>query len=157
MRPRILLFALPLALAAADACAQVNPFPRQHPGAATLLDGRWNGVNLERRTNCTNAQNNGNRGTYAEFSIGTNPQGNFAIDQFGITGLTCEYHGTYAYVNDTIAFEGTYSCSDGKSGSFRSDSVVATPTFLHLHFATQLSGSETCRVEAVLGLVRFPS
>ena len=36
---------------------------------APVIWGRWNGANIERRSNCTNSQNNGQHGTYGQFDI----------------------------------------------------------------------------------------
>ena len=59
-------------LATASAHAQVagNPLAR-HTGdsPSALVGGAWNGADLEKRTNCTATQNNGTRGTYAEYDV----------------------------------------------------------------------------------------
>src|SRR6185437_14934495 len=57
------------------ALALDNPLARGTFGAASTapIEGAWNGTDLERRSGCTSAQNDGNRGTYAEFDVGTDP------------------------------------------------------------------------------------
>jgi hypothetical protein len=156
MRTTTLLFCACLACAAEFTAAQTHPFARPQPATGASINGRWNGVNLELRSNCASAQNNGNRGTYAQFDVGTNTEGNFVITQTGVTGLNCEYKGTYAGPEDVAAFDGTYSCTDGKQGTFRSDSVLARPTLLQIRFSTKLTGSETCDIQALLSMARFP-
>ena len=147
-------FFLALALlAAAAAAAQTHPFARTLDPAT--LDGRWNGVNLELRSNCANAQNNGNRGTYAQFDVASASNGEFVITQSGITALNCEYRGRTEAGSLGLAFAGAYSCSDGKQGTFRSTAFEATASRLHLRLATQLTGSETCAIDAILNMARL--
>ena len=152
--PPALLIALAV-LAGSTASAQTNPFARPGPPDPSRLDGRWNGVNLERRSNCANAQNNGNRGTYAQFDVASFSNGEFVVVQSGITGLNCEYRGRTLAEGLGLVFEGTYSCTDGKQGSFRSTAFEATASRLHVRFATQLTGTEACAIEAILDMARF--
>ena len=152
----LLLCTAALACAAPFAAAQTHPFARPQPATGASINGRWNGVNLELRSNCSNAQNNGNRGTYAQFDVATNAQGSFAITQSGVTGLGCEYKGTYSRPDEVAGFEGTYSCTDGKQGTFHSDSVLVRPTLLEIRFSTRLTGSESCDIQALLSMARFP-
>ena len=67
-----------LVFAAMPAAAQSNPFAR-FPRFAELANGRWNGVDLERRTRCTNPQNEGTRGTYAQFDVAAEANGVFIL------------------------------------------------------------------------------
>jgi hypothetical protein len=156
MRTTALLCSAALACLAHSAAAQTHPFARPQPATGDSINGRWNGVNLELRSNCSSAQNNGNRGTYAQFDVATNQQGNFNITQTGVTGLNCEYSGRYASVDDVAGFEGTYSCTDGKQGAFHGESVLVRPTLLQIRFSTKLSGSESCDIQALLSMARFP-
>jgi hypothetical protein len=71
--------------AATPALAQLHPFPRQFPPSPSGFNGRWNGVDLERRSNCASAQNNGNRGTYAQFDVVAVNNGELNITQTGVT------------------------------------------------------------------------
>ena len=153
MRFRAVLSAL-LAFAAVPAAAQTHPFARPAPLEAAVLNGAWNGTNLERRSNCSTPQNNGSRGTYAEFFVDTNAAGDFVIAQRSITGLNCEYRGRYEHLLGTLRLQGTYTCTDGKQGAFTSDKVVASAGLFHVHFATQLTGSESCSIEALLSMAR---
>src|SRR5688500_9867564 len=152
MRAAHLIFSLAL-LAAGNAAAQANPFARTLDPA--VLNGRWNGVNLELRSDCASAQNNGNRGTYAQFDVSSFSNGEFIVAQSGITGLNCEYRGRTTAERLGLAFEGTYSCTDGKQGSFRSTAFEATASRLHLRLATQLTGSESCRIDAIVNMARL--
>ncbi len=148
------LLALVLALAPAAAAAQANPFPRESAPLASLFAGRWNGVNLERRSNCAVAQNNGSRGTYAQFDINTAATGEYVMVQTGVTGLNCEYRGRYETVANQLVLEGNYGCSDGKQGTYRSTGILLTANLLHIRFVTQLTGSEACTIEAILSMAR---
>src|SRR5688572_5013811 len=109
-----------LALAAGLASAQQNPLARPSSPSALSLNGRWNGVNLERRSACTSAQNEGSRGTYAQFDVVADAAGNLAITQSGITGLNCTYSGRYQSSGRALTVQGSYSCTDGKEGAFAS-------------------------------------
>ena len=140
---------------ASGAVAQTNPLARFAPPPAELVNGRWNGVDLERRTNCAGEQNNGTRGTYAQFDVSTDAAGGFGIAQSGITGLNCTYSGRYQATGGRLAVEGTYSCSDGKLGDFRSTAIDARGISLDIQMAIQLRGSETCSIDAILSMARF--
>ena len=156
MRPiAFVLAVLTLSCAASQARAQQHPFARAGP-PLSILNGSWNGVNLERRSACANAQNNGSRGTYAQFEVQTAPTGEFVIVQAGVTGLNCEYRGRVETSAEGLVLQGTYGCTDGKQGSFRSAAVQATANLLHIRFATQLAGTESCAVDAILSMARHP-
>lgn len=143
-----------LALVSA-AIAQPNPLARFAPPPAELVNGRWNGVDLERRSNCAGEQNNGTRGTYAQFDVSTDAAGGFSIAQSGITGLNCSYSGRYETTGGRLTVEGTYSCTDGKLGDFRSTAIDARGISLDIQMAIQLRGSETCSIDAILSMARF--
>ena len=143
------------ALCALPVAAQDNPFFRYLPPAPQLVGGVWNGVDLERRTNCTSTQNNGQRGTYAQFTVSTDATGAFGIEQAGITGLNCTYVGKYTVTDGLMGIDGTYSCTDGKQGSFHATKLDVNGISLTLQMHVQLTGNETCSIEAILGMSRF--
>ena len=147
---------LALALACTSATAQQNPLARPAAPSAASLNGRWNGVNLERRSACTNPANEGNRGTYAQFDIATDPGGGLSIQQSGITGLNCTYTARYQAIGARFDFHGSYACSDGKQGTITSGQATLHPPSLDLRMAIQLTGGETCTIDSLLGLARFP-
>ncbi|HZZ91775.1 MAG TPA: hypothetical protein VFE23_04385 [Usitatibacter sp.] len=148
--------ALLFASAASSATAQEpHPFARDAPPSARLVNGTWNGVDLERRSNCTNSQNNGTRGTYAQFDVATDATGVFSVAQTGITGLTCAYSGRYTVANGALGIDGTYNCSDGKQGNFHATKVDVNGISMTLQMSVQLTGGETCTIDAILGLTRF--
>lgn len=151
------LLALGLA-AAAPALAADNPLARGAWGVASSapIEGVWNGTDLERRSNCTSVQNNGAHGTYAEFDVSTDTVNHvLQMNQIGITTLTCTYRGNYQGAGSTLAWNGSYSCSDGKHGSFASRSIVVSQNGLAIHLDVQLDTTETCAIEAVIGAGRF--
>ena len=148
------LAALASVLAATPGRAQDHPLARDPVAPALLANGSWNGVDLERRSNCTNAQNNGSRGTYAQFNVNTDLTGNFIIVQTGITGLNCNYAGRFT-TGDGLAVAGTYSCTDGKQGQFHTRSVEVKGNAMTMEIDAQLTGSESCTISAILGLARF--
>jgi hypothetical protein len=138
------------------AMAEDNPLARgPSPLADVFIDGRWNGANLERRSNCTSAPNNGTRGTYAEFAVSTNTAGDIAITQNGITGLVCNYFGNLQGHGANRSAAGNYSCSDGKRGSFRTRGILVSENALSIRMDIALSGTETCDIDAVVSGARY--
>ncbi len=118
------------------------------------LGGRWNGANLERRSACTQAQNEGSRGTYAQYDIVTTSE-SLNVTQTGITGLTCEYRGTLATPGMLRTATGTYTCSDGKRGTWKLRDYLARATEMQLRLDVKLDTTETCTVDSILGGSRF--
>jgi hypothetical protein len=140
------------------AAAADNPLARGMWGAGSSapIDGIWNGSDIERRSNCTNVQNNGSHGTYAEFDATTDTFAHvLAINQIGITGLNCLYRGNYQGAGAALSWTGTYSCTDGKHGSFASRNILVTQNALSIHLDIALDTTETCAIEAVIGAARF--
>jgi hypothetical protein len=158
---RILLhFAIACAaLAAGGSRAQIveNPLARHADSdPANIIPGAWNGADLEKRTNCTASQNDGTRGTYAEYDVSFDRTASIlGIDEIGITGLRCTYSGTYGPDRFRPTWNGFYSCTDGKTGNFQATSVLATPNAMSIRLSIKLTGSETCDVDAILGGSRF--
>jgi hypothetical protein len=150
---RFACVALAAAWAAAGAFAQENPLARHaFDDPASIVAGAWNGADLEKRSNCAAAQNNGTRGTYAEYDVSFDrTRSLLGIEEIGITGLHCTYTGNYS----GNRWNGTYTCTDGKTGNFQSQDVMATRNALSIRLAIKLTGSETCDVDAILGGSRF--
>jgi hypothetical protein len=143
-------FVLIAVLAPLGALAQTNPIARATDPAN--LGGTWNGANLERRSNCASAQNNGSRGTYAQYEIVVDKaNAGLFVDETAITGLRCTYTGTYGQAGSAMSWSGAYSCSDGKHGTFQSQEILITPHEISLRLAVKLDTTETCEVEAILG------
>ena len=149
MRP----YLLAACLAAATVSAATNPVARAPDPLA--LNGRWNGVNLENRSNCRAPENNGSRGTYAQFDVVIDSQGNLAITQSGITGLNCNYGGRYQLTGSRLAWQGSYNCTDGKRGDFESSTIEPHALSLDIRLATRLTSSEACNVDAILSMARL--
>jgi len=144
-------------LVACLAAAADNPLARTAPSlSAPALNGRWNGVNLERRSACTSPQNEGSRGTYAQFDVVADAAGNLSITQSGITGLNCTYVARYQAGARALELQGSYSCSDGKQGSFASGRLEAHALSMDLRLAIRLTGGETCDIDAIVSMARYP-
>jgi hypothetical protein len=144
------IFVLIAVLAPAGALAQANPLARATDPAN--LNGTWNGANLERRTNCASAQNNGSRGTYAQYEVAVDKAASeLFIDETAITGLRCTYAGTYRQDGNALSWSGTYSCGDGKHGTFQSQGILVTPQEISIRLATKLDTTESCDIDAILG------
>ena len=54
-----------------------------------------------------------------------------------------------------LAAQGSYSCTDGKTGTFETRSIQARGTSLEIQMAIRLTGTETCAVDAILSMARF--
>jgi hypothetical protein len=142
-------------LASLGAAAQLNPLARGGIPDPAALGGRWNGANLERRSNCSATQNDGPHGTYAEYFVSIDRINNLmGINENAITGLSCTYLGSYRQFASP-QWSGTYDCTDGKHGDFQSQSFLVTPNEMSIRLTIKLSTSETCDVDAILGGSRF--
>jgi hypothetical protein len=142
-------------LASLGAAAQSNPLAREGIPDPAALGGRWNGANLERRSNCSATQNDGVHGTYAEYLVSIDRiNAIMGITENAITGLSCTYLGSYRQVASP-QWSGSYNCTDGKRGDFQSQSFLVTPNEMSIRLTIKLNTSETCDVDAVLGGSRF--
>ena len=135
-----------LACAALISCLAAPP---AH-AASLSLGGTWNGAVLEARSNCNGAANNGNHGTYAQYDIGVGG-GVIEITQSGITGLRCTYSGSYSENGADRNGSGTFSCTDGKRGTWLATGMLVTENEMSLKFSEQLNTTETCTINAILG------
>jgi hypothetical protein len=125
--------------------------------AAPSISGRWNGTNLEQRSNCAATQNNGARGTYAQWDATLDHVSQMLrIQETGITGLSCTYTGSYRVNGNTTEwYDGSYECTDGKTGNFHSTDFMVSDHAFSIRLATKLTGSESCDIDAILGGNRF--
>jgi hypothetical protein len=145
-----------LGLAALGAAAAPNPVARTAPPGPETVNGRWNGVDLERRSGCVHAENNGSRGTYAQFDVSLDEGGFFSIAQTGITGLNCSYGGQFQVVDGHAQAQGNYSCTDGKQGTFQTRRIDTSVVALTIQMSIQLGGSEACAIDGILSMARQP-
>ena len=154
MKPRKCLALL--LVAALPAAAQQNPTARRGSGDLVALGGYWNGVNLENRSNCATAGVNGIHGTYAQYFFSVNPSSStMQIHETTVTNLTCDYDGAYADNRFQPAWNGTFSCTDGKRGTFQARSFLITPTEMQVRLQIKLQNSEGCDIDSILGGSRF--
>ena len=154
MMPRKCLAAL-LAAAAMPALAQDNPAARRTAADLVALRGYWNGANLETRSSCATAGVNGIHGTYAQYFFSVNPPTSMQIHEDTVSGLSCDYTGNYADARPQPSWTGTFSCSDGKRGTFESRSFLITPTEMQVRLQIKLQNAEGCDVDSILGGSRF--
>ncbi len=125
--------------------------------AGPSISGTWYGPDLERRSNCLASQNNGSRGTYAQWDATLDSVGQtLKIIQTGITGLACTYTGSYRLTGNTLEwYDGSYQCSDGKTGNFHSTDFMVSAHAFSIRLATKLTGTESCDIDAILGGSRY--
>ena len=160
MTSRTLHKCLALAFAAMilPAAAQQNPLARPTPNDPDGLAGRWNGADLEVRSNCVHPENDGNHGTYAQYDFNVDSANHFmSMAQTGVTGLVCSWGGNIQFDAFHVDWSGDYNCTDGKVGHFQSKSILITPGEMSIRLSIALSGSETCSIDSVLGGSRLNS
>jgi hypothetical protein len=139
------------------AIAQAQDNPASRRGSADLLSlrGYWNGANLENRSNCATAGVNGIHGTYGQYFFTVNPPGSMSIQESTVSNLSCDYNGTYSDDRSPPTWNGTFSCSDGKRGTFESRGFLITPTEMQVRLKMKLENAEGCDVDSILGGSRF--
>jgi hypothetical protein len=122
----------------------------------TSLNGVWNGSHLEQRSDCRSATNNGFHGTYSEFRVFVDGGGrSFNIDEAGVTGLSCSWPGQFREADGRTVITGTLSCTDGRAGTFETKSFYTTTNLMTMRLSVQLSGTETCTIDALLTGAHF--
>lgn len=149
--------AILLACAAPLAAAQDNPAARRGIANFTMLNGFWNGANLENRSNCATAGVNGIHGTYAQYLITWNAVSNYlTIQENTVTNLSCTWGGN-ASDTDRLrpAWSGSFSCSDGKQGNFTATGFLITPNEMQIRLQAKWTNSEGCDADSILGGSRF--
>jgi hypothetical protein len=143
-------------LAALPAAAQQNPLARRGVQDLASLGGYWNGANLENRSNCATAGVNGIHGTYAQYFFSVNPSSStMQVHETTVTNLTCDYDGAYADDRFQPTWDGSFTCTDGKRGTFQARSFLITPTEMQVRLQVKLQNSEGCDVDSILGGSRF--
>jgi hypothetical protein len=136
--------------------AQDNPTARRTEANMASLGGYWNGANLENRSNCVTAGVNGIHGTYAQYFFSPTPASStLSIHEETLSNLTCDYAGSYTEEGRIVAWSGTFSCSDGKRGTFDSKSFIILPTEMQVRLKMHWQNSEGCDVDSILGGSRF--
>lgn len=118
------------------------------------LAGTWYGTDLERRSQCARAENDGNHGTSARFDV-TFGGSSFHIVQTSINTppTNCDYAGTYD--PDTLVMKGSFTCTDGKTGTLASTDLLVTAREMSMQLALKLTGSESCVIDATIGGSRY--
>ena len=156
LRVSALLLAASVSLACPAQQLPANPLARGGGVSASSLAGVWYGADLEMRTNCANAQNNGWHGTYAQYtySMDTSTRRMSISEQTVVNGLVCTYEGDYSD-GPSFTYAGTLSCTDGKRATFETRSALITPNEISLRLDMKLNGNESCDVDAILGGSRF--
>ena len=79
----------------------------------------------------------------------------FAIDEAGVTGLSCSWPGQLRDVGGRTVIVGTLSCSDGRTGTYESQGFFTTTNLMTLRLSVQLTGSESCAIDAILTGAHF--
>jgi hypothetical protein len=144
----VLWFAVP-------ACVFAQGNPAERPSRdITALTGSWNGSHLEQRQGCLSAPNNGFHGTYSSYSISV-VGSTITVNETGLTGLSCTWNGDYRDEGGRTVISGTHACTDGRSGPFEAQGFFVLSTLMSLRLSVQLTGSESCTIDAILEGARF--
>ncbi len=122
----------------------------------STLNDTWYGSIIETRTACTVSAFNGIRATYGQYdiSLGVGNRGAFSLFFQGVTGLQCNYNGSFTNTGARLAASGNLLCSDGKRGTWQSSNITTTVKSMTIELNAQLDTTESCKISAILGGLR---
>ncbi|CAN5357914.1 hypothetical protein BH11PSE11_BH11PSE11_20080 [soil metagenome] len=127
---------------------------RDYLQSVPSMNGNWYGPVLEQWNNCTDAAYNGNHGANAIWTVGMYDGVSLIIvgNIQTTPGFTCTYSGTHALSGTTRAASGTFSCSNGKQGNWRTSEFQVTDRSLSLIGDGQWTQQGiTCPMKFMLG------
>jgi hypothetical protein len=151
-----LLASLVLAASGSALAQQDSPFARYRQTPPLFIDGTFYGGDNENRSKCSNPLYNGQHATAGQFIVGMVETGDFSINEATDSNITCQYRGRYKYNDDgRLGVDGTYSCTDGRQGTFHTRQVDATGSILTIRMDVQLAVTETCTIDKVINVSRF--
>lgn len=76
---------------------------------------------------------------------------NFSMNTAGATGVSCGYNGSYSQDGRLGHAEGSFACSNGKSGTFSMDAMEASTDGLVTHLTTKVG---SCTLTSRLAGIR---
>lgn len=127
---------------------------RDYLQSVPSMNGTWYGPVLEQWSNCSNPAYNGNHGANAIWTVGMYDGVNLIINADIQTnpGFTCNYGGTHVLSGSSRAASGTFSCSNGKQGSWQTTEFQVTDRALSLIGAGQWTQQGiNCEMKFMLG------
>lgn len=98
------------------------------------VNGAWYGPTLEQWYGCNDSAYNGNHGANAIWSVAMFDNINLSINGTIQTtpSFTCSYTATHSFSGPNHVASGTFTCSNGKQGSFRTTEFTVTDRGLSL-------------------------
>ncbi len=105
--------------------AQQNFVIREMLPSVPSINGTWFGPVLEQWSGCSDPAYNGNHGANAIWTVGLYDNVSLIVNGSIQTtpSFTCNYTGTQAFQGTQRGASGNFSCSNGKSGSWRTTEV----------------------------------
>jgi hypothetical protein len=94
---------------------------REYLQAVPSINGTWYGPVLEQWSGCSDPAYNGNHGANAIWSVAMSDGFNLVIDGYIQTSPTfnCLYAGTHSLIGPQHNAAGTFNCTNGKQGNWR--------------------------------------
>ena len=134
--------------------AQQNFVIRESLQSVPNMNGSWFGPVLEQRHSCNDPAYNGNHGANATWSVAMFDDVNLSINGTIQTtpSFGCNYTGIHALQGSQHAASGTFTCTNGKQGSWRTTDFQVTERSLSLVGDGQWTqAGVSCQMKFLLG------
>ena len=134
--------------------SQQNFVIREMLSTLPTINGSWFGPVLEQRYNCSDPAQHGNHGANAVWSVAMFDNVNLSINGNIQTPspFSCTYSGSHAFQGSQRAASGTMTCSNGRTGTWRTTDFQVTDRGLSLVGDGQWTqGSVSCQVRFLIG------
>jgi hypothetical protein len=120
------------------------------------MDGAWFGPVLEQWSGCSDPAYNGNHGANVTWSVALFDGGNLSINGNIQTTppFSCSYSGTHTLTGTLHAASGTFTCTNGKHGNWRTTNFQVSDRGLSLTGDgdwTQAGIGVSCQMKFLLG------
>ena len=134
--------------------AQQNFVIRDYLQSVPSMNGAWFGPVLEQWQSCSDPAYNGNHGANATWSVAMFDDVNLSINGTIQTtpSFACSYTGIHALTGAQHAASGTFSCTNGKAGTWRTSEFTVTDRGLSLiGDGDWKQNGVSCRMKFLLG------
>ena len=118
------------------------------------MSGTWYGPVLEQWHSCNSGQYNGNHGANAIWSVAMFDNVNLSINVNIQTSpaFSCSYSGTHSMDGPNHAASGTFNCTNGKQGNWRTTELTLTERGLSLvGTGDWTQGTVSCQMRFLIG------